>query len=276
MSESEPGVGETLRAAREARGLSIQDAAQQLRLMNRQVAAMEAEDFASLGQPVFARGFVRNYARMLGLDDVAILRAMGGALAEPVEVSETPQLVLPGKWFTSGWLMVGLVLLLLFTVLPIGLYAWLSGDAEEVTRPITRVVPATAPATPPAVLSANESASPPAATSREEVATSTIPPNGTTAEPGVTATEPPAAPAPSQREMRFEFAEDAWLEVKEGTGQILYRKMNQRGSNLVLTGQLPLDLVIGNAMHVRMTYQGRPLDLTPYINANVARFSLEE
>lgn len=276
MSDSEPGVGETLCAAREARGLSIQDAAQKLRLMSRQVAAMEAEDFASLGQPVFARGFVRNYARMLGLDEVAILRAMGGALAEPVEVSETPQLVLPGKWFTSGWLMVGLVLLLLFTVLPIGLYAWLSSDAEEVTRPITREVPAAAPVTPPAVLPANENASSAAATPGEEIAASTMPPNGTTAEPGVIATEPPAAPAPTQREMRFEFAEDAWLEVKEGTGQILYRKMNQQGSNVVLTGQLPLDLVIGNAKHVRMTYQGRPLDLTPYINANVARFSLEE
>lgn len=276
MSESEPGVGQSLRAAREARGLSIQDAAQQLRLMNRQVTAMETEDFASLGQPVFARGFVRNYARMLGLDDVAILRAMGGALAEPVEVSETPQLVLPGKWFTSGWLMVGLVLLLLFTVLPIGLYAWLSSDAEEVTRPITRGVPAAVPAMPPAVLPTNESPSPAVATSGEEIAAPTIPPNGTTAEPGVIAAESFTAPVPSQREMRFEFAEDAWLEVTEGTGQILYRKMNQQGSNLVLTGQLPIDLVIGNAMHVRMTYQGRPLDLTPYINANVARFSLEE
>ena len=279
MSEPEPGVGETLRAAREARGLSIQDAAQQLRLMNRQVAAMEAEDFASLGQPVFARGFVRNYARLLGLDDAAILRAMGGALAEPVEVSATPPLVLPGKWFTSGWLIAGMVLLLLFTVLPIGLYAWLSSDAEDVTRPVTREVPTTAPVTPPADSLVGESPNAATANPGAEIIASTIQPNGTSATPGadvgVAATEP-AAPAPSQREMRFEFAEDAWLEVKEGTGQILYRKMNQKGNTLVLTGQLPLDLVIGNAMHVRMTYQGRPLDLTPYINANVARFSLEE
>lgn len=280
MSEPEAGVGEMLRTAREARGLSIQDAAQQLRLMNRQVAAMEAEDFASLGQPVFARGFVRNYARMLGLDEAAILRAMGGAQPEPVEMSATPPLVLPGKWFTSGWLIAGMVLLLLMTVLPIGLYAWLSSDAEEVTRPVTREAPSASAAVPPPAISATENASsaaPHSATALNAPAVSA----GTSANPGAdsdTAADeiPPPAPAPIQREMRFEFAEDAWLEVKENSGKILYRKMNQQGSNLVLTGQLPLDLVIGNAMHVRMTYQGRPLDLTPYINANVARFSLEE
>ena len=279
MSESEPGVGETLRAAREAKGLSIQDAAQQLRLMNRQVAAMEAEDFASLGQPVFARGFVRNYARMLGLDDAAILREMGGAQAEPIEVNATPPLVLPDKWFTSGWLIAGMVLLLLFTVLPIGLYAWLSSDAEVVTRPIPREVSATAPVSASAIPSATENTSTAAANPGAEMQDSNTALNDTSVTPGAdsgaAATEP-LAPAPSQREMRFEFAEDAWLEVKESTGQILYRKMNQKGNTLVLTGQPPLDLVIGNAMHVRMTYQGRPLDLMPYISANVARFSLEE
>ena len=76
--------------------------------------------------------------------------------------------------------------------------------------------------------------------------------------------------------MRFEFADNAWLEVKDGTGQSLQHQMNAKGTNLVLTGQPPLELVIGNAAQVRMSYNGRPLDLTPYINANVARFSLEE
>lgn len=274
MSEAEQGVGATLRAAREARGLSIQDAAQQLRLMNRQVVAMEAEDFASLGQPVFARGFVRNYARMLGLDDAAILRAMGGVQAEPVEVSAAPPLILPGKWFTSGWLIAGMVLLLLFTVLPIGLYAWLSSDAEEVTRPLTRDMPA-ATSAPSAITSAEENSSPVTATpGAESVASDQS--NVTIVDANAPSTAAPIAPAPSQREMRFEFTGDAWLEVKEGTGQVLYRQMNPKGSTLVLTGELPLDLVIGNATQVRMTYQGRPLDLMPYINASVARFSLEE
>lgn len=276
MSEPEQGVGAILRAAREARGLSVQDAAQQLRLMNRQVVAMETEDFASLGQPVFARGFVRNYARMLGLDATAILQSMGGAQVEPVEVIQTPSLVLPGKWFTSGWLIAGLGLLLLLTVLPIGLYAWLGSDAEDVTRPVPQRAPAAAPISPSA-----------APTPIEQSSVASIPLNNESTDPNIQpadaapngvalAPETAAAPAPLKREMRFEFAEDAWLEVKDGTGQTLYRHMNLKDHDLVLSGQPPLEVVIGNATQVRMTYNGRPLDLTPYINANVARFSLEE
>lgn len=280
MSEPVPGIGETLRLAREARGLSVQEAARQLRLMNRQITAMEAEDFASLGQPVFARGFVRNYARLLGLDDAAILRLMGGAPAEPVEMNASPPLVLPGKWFTSGWLIAGMVLLLLLTVVPIGLYAWLSSDAEEVSRPATRSTAIHTPTPLPENQSPTPTTPPAQPVPNVDTYTATSPPNamptGSGREDGVAATDMPLAPAPVQREMRFEFAEDAWLEVKEGTGQTLYRKMNPQGSTLALTGQLPLNLVIGNAVHVRMSYQGRPLDLTPYINANVARFSLEE
>ena len=275
MSEPEQGVGAILRSAREARGLSVQDAAEQLRLMNRQVVAMETEDFASLGQPVFARGFVRNYARMLGLDAAAILQAMGGAQVEPMEMKETPPLVLPNKWFTSGWLIAGLVLLLLVTVLPIGLYAWLGSDAEEVTRPLAPRAPTAVPVPSPVPPVTIETPSP-VAVPDDESAIQSDQPDDTSSDILTPASDTPMAPAPMKREMRFEFAEDAWLEVTDGTGQTLYRHMNIKGNNLVLTGQPPLELVIGNAAQVRMTYNGRPLDLTPYISANVARFSLEE
>lgn len=276
MSEPEQGVGAILRAAREARGLSVQDAAQQLRLMNRQIVAMETEDFASLGQPVFARGFVRNYARMLGLDATAILQSMGGAQVEPVEVIQTPSLVLPGKWFTSGWLIAGMVLLLLVTVLPIGLYAWLSSDAEDVTRPVPQRVAPAPPVPPPVTPLPTEYSSVAPVPPNNESADSNTQPSEAASDGIAQAPETAAVPAPIKREMRFEFADDAWLEVKDGTGQTLYRHMRIKGNNLVLTGQPPLELVVGNAAQVRMSYNGRPLDLTPYINANVARFSLEE
>jgi len=266
-------IGASLRAAREAQGLSIQDVARQLRLMNRQIVAMENEDFASLGQPVFARGFVRNYARLLGLDAQALLHTMGGQV-EPVDVIQAPAVELPRAWFTSGWLIAGLVALLIFTVVPIGLYAWLGSDAYEVA--LTHV-PLRRPT--PAVVA-------PVVVSPPSEKTAALPPSVLNPEsnvPGIFPVAPstdsvPSAPVTTgvQREMRFEFADDAWLEITDGTGKLLYRHMNSKGSNLGLTGQPPLSLVIGNATQVSMTYNGRPLDLKPYIDANVARFNLEE
>ncbi len=267
MNEPESGVGASLRNAREAQGLSIQDAARQLRLMNRQIVAMESEDFVSLGPPVFTRGFVRNYARLLGLDAPTLLQYLGGQV-EPVDLVQSAPLVLPKAWFTSGWLIAGMLALLALTVVPIGLYAWLSSDTEETAAPTPKPLPAPSVATPLASGASETPAAPQVQTVDEAAAqTGVVAPASAEVFP---------APPVEQREMRFEFEANAWIEVKDGNGQILHRHMNYKGNSVTLTGQPPLDLVIGNATQVRMSYNGRPLDLKPYISANVARFSLEE
>ena len=82
----EASVGQILREAREAQNMTLEDVAMRLRLMHRQVEAMEMDDFGSLGQPVFARGFVRNYARLMGLQPETLLARMEGAPAEPARL----------------------------------------------------------------------------------------------------------------------------------------------------------------------------------------------
>ena len=63
-----PSMGRELRRAREARGDSIQDVADAIKLNPRQVIALEQERFDELPGRAFARGFLRNYARHIGLD----------------------------------------------------------------------------------------------------------------------------------------------------------------------------------------------------------------
>jgi len=84
---TQTSVGQMLREAREAQGIALEDVAVRLRLMHRQIEAMETDDFESLGQPVFARGFVRNYARLLGLAPEALLARMEGAPEEQPVIS---------------------------------------------------------------------------------------------------------------------------------------------------------------------------------------------
>ncbi len=81
---SGPSPGARLRAAREARGLSIEDVAERLRLNAAMVLAMEQDRFALLGAPVFARGHLRNYAALVGAPEGEILEACGiEVVAEP-------------------------------------------------------------------------------------------------------------------------------------------------------------------------------------------------
>lgn len=60
--------GATLRAAREARGLTPAQLAQTTHLMAQQIEALENEDFSKIAAPIYGRGFVKLYCEGVGLD----------------------------------------------------------------------------------------------------------------------------------------------------------------------------------------------------------------
>jgi len=65
-------AGDVLRLAREARGLSLAQIADQTRVPQRHLEAIEAGDYQSLPSHTYATGFARAYARAVGADEVAI------------------------------------------------------------------------------------------------------------------------------------------------------------------------------------------------------------
>ena len=76
--------GALLKSARESRGLSIEEAADRLRLNEALVLAMEEDRFGLLGAPVFARGHLRNYAALVGAQEREVMEAFDvGDVPEP-------------------------------------------------------------------------------------------------------------------------------------------------------------------------------------------------
>ena len=63
-----PGRGALMRIAREKAGLSVQQLANGMNLSQKQILALEADDLSALPSATFVRGFVRNYARIVGCD----------------------------------------------------------------------------------------------------------------------------------------------------------------------------------------------------------------
>ncbi len=272
MSDQLRSIGQTLREAREVQGLSVEEVATRLRLMQRQVDAIEADDFASLGQPVFARGFVRNYAKLLDLPHEALLARMAGDSSDTRVVTQPPSPP-PRSWLSSPWLILLMLGLVVAVAVPIGLYLWLNSDGgedEAQTMPVLPAVTGANPAvSPPAMDSTTQPAAPPALPAE--------PPKAAAAaaeQPAAAAS--PAEPSSPAGVLNFEFGAESWVEIREGSGRMVHRQLNTPGSQVEVTGQPPFDLVVGNAAQVRMTYNGRPIDLEPYIEVTVARFSLEE
>lgn len=156
---SEPlEIGDTLKGAREAKGWTVQDAANKLRLMVRQVEAMETEDYGALGQPVFARGFVRNYAKLLGIDPEPMLTRMAESGAAPAEKVETEPYSPETPSVLSPVLIGALVTVLLLLAVPTALYWWLNtGEEEEpLAAPAAAAKPAILPAQPASAPAATE------------------------------------------------------------------------------------------------------------------------
>lgn len=278
-----PGIA--LRAAREAQGLDLATVAQRLRLMERQIDAIEKGDFESLGQPVFARGFVRNYARLLGLDAEALVASMQPQ-AHVIEVQEEPEAE-PARvetarssglgWLMSPWVLVLVCAALVVIAMPVGLYYWLNSGDDDLP-PVASGPEVLAPASPDA--SPVEPAAPSAATTLSTLDPTTA---GSTAEAGDTNSQAAAEAAGVQEQapavlgaLEFSFLGDAWVEIRDADGKFVHRQLNRAGTRATVTGKPPFDFVVGNAREVRLAYNSRPIDLAPFIEVTVARFSLEE
>jgi cytoskeletal protein RodZ len=76
-----PGLGDEFRAAREARHLSLSDVSEQIHIRSVYLQSIEDEDWSAIAAPVYVRGFVRTYARFLGLDPEAAVERLGSTLA---------------------------------------------------------------------------------------------------------------------------------------------------------------------------------------------------
>ena len=282
-------AGATLRAAREAAGLSIDDVAQQLKLAPRQVQALEEDDYGRLPGRTFARGFARNYARFIQLDPDAVLALMPASENAPAlerpsfAAARRPMGEIPVERAAkrSGAPRV-LVLLLVLVAVASAAYWQYSRQEAAVHRNA-----AAAPDATPGTLAAPPSASPgvsvlpnpvaDSAPSASPSATTEAPPATTDASPGpaTTAAAGAAAARAGDAPLVLAFKGTSWAEVKDATGRVILQLTGTAGITQTVSGAPPLELSLGNAPDVAVTFRGQTLDLAPYTRGVVARVSLK-
>lgn len=83
-------LGQRFRAAREERGLTLSEVSEQLRIRSVYLAAIEDEDWKAIGAAVYTRGFLRTYARFLGLDPEEAVGEFNGRIGAVSAASESP------------------------------------------------------------------------------------------------------------------------------------------------------------------------------------------
>jgi cytoskeleton protein RodZ len=278
-------IGVRLRQAREAKSVSVETAAKDLRLEVRYLAALEAGDFERIPGPVFVRGYLRTYGRYLNVAPEPLVAAY-----DQQHLGEQPRLTRIGpkpgasplglriSWPALRSVALGVIGLVVIGGLVALVYQYVQRPAsptletgaadsmasEALTLPLPRLETAPSAVLAPALVDA-------------------APPLATTAEPPVTATEdfaptpPPAvstAQAAAQATLTLEFSRDSWVEVSDANERRLFNAVGKAGDKQTLTGTPPLSIVLGFAPGVRVAYNGQPVDLGAYSKGQVARFTL--
>lgn len=222
MVESDaPTVGDRLRAAREEKGLSLEDIAAQTRIPQRHLESIETADWEKLPAPTYTIGFAKSYASAVGLDRTDIgdhLREeMGGQrfASSQVEVIEAadPARTMP-KWLVISAVIAVVVLVVVMSVLN-------SRSLQGPAQPQANVAAAAAPATTPA--------------------------------PGPSAGPAPAAPPAANAPVVLTASEPAWIQVTD-QGKSLFEGMLQQGQTFAVppTASAPL-LKAGKPEALRIT-----------------------
>ncbi len=252
------GQGERLRQAREAAGLSVADVAQRLKMPVRVVESLESGDWDRLDAPVFVRGQLRSYARLLGVRiDQELPAASPSVPIEPARLE--PRTFTPPLRRTVDRMM-GRMVYIVITAL-IAVPAWMATRSHldsQIRVDASLDLPAGASMRP-------EGPRPEARTDegpRPLVASmASLPPRQARQ----------AEPAPA---LSLRFTADSWVEIFDAEGAALERGLLRAGERRDYDKGEVGRVVLGNADAVEVRGNGNIQDLAEFQRANVARFTV--
>ena len=332
--------GELLRLAREKRDWSQAEVARKLNLTVSSLNHVETGAFDKLPGHTFARGYVRAYAKLLELDQAALVEQFDrftGTDASGSTVQSLGRVAEPLRLSRTLLRLATAVLLLL--LLGLAYFWWQerperlsdlgalglkhieveSADGtteihplDEPEEPAEQAKPADAPATTAlalpgqapaeaapevaavapagqAVQSAPAVAAPVAAALPASVAAPAQAPASVASVPAPVAPAAPLAPAeapatspapaavlPGEGEglVQVDFSGDCWAQVTDAKGRVLISTVKHKGETLQVAGKAPLELRLGNARVVAVSYDGAPVSLGTISSSGTARLKL--
>jgi cytoskeleton protein RodZ len=278
------GIGSRLRAGRERVGLTILQAAERLHVDAKILESLEAENFDSLGAPVYARGHLRHYAELVG-ESGQELNALYSSLIGTVLQPDLTQIAkAPPSTESNRMILPALLGLSVFAVA--GAVWWISSMSVKrpATAPVVVVGKTTADPSMPQTLDQTpvtpalrapatvESGAPATLAPAAQNAAASQPRAGTTAVKGAAPTNAAAttsgASSPAvaavdaaahsahDSQLTLRFSADSWTEVYDSAGQRLFYDVGAANSVRVLKGTPPLRVVVGNASGVSVEING--------------------
>lgn len=281
LSKPTSHIGELLQRARQQRQLEVADVAGSLHLHLRQLQSLEAGDFSAFTNPIFVKGYLRAYARLVGLDGDELV-ALYDATGPQIKSSSPLPPVLTGKViknahsasrFTAliACLLVSLVLLLLQYREDSG------GLATQLERVLAlgRVHVFTAGTTAVDVPSEGNAAaeSVMAGAGDEPPAEYHLAIDATNTSADVAGSE--TSLSNDKAVLRIAFVGECWVQIKDHSGNVLHEQLHRAGDHVSVPATVPVHLWFGNAAAVAdIRYYDNPFSVPVRSGYQSARFVL--
>jgi len=290
---ADPGFGARLRAAREARGYTVEACGQALRLPTRLIRQLEAGEYGGIDYQVYLAGYLTKYGRYVGVDEDAIQVEL--ARMTPRQ----PDLVVTGGVSHSRYLLERYVTAATYVVLTAVIVVpmvWL-GVRGTLDRDMARLAPldaapvaqqdAPAPASSSALVATTESKPAPAPETHADdqqpllASMAMFPPLDHSASKAPLASA--AAPSPAAEAangvgahgLTLSLPSASWVEVTASDGSRLEYGILPAGTQKSYRSDKTLDVRIGNAAGAQATIDGQPVEIDTFRRANVARFRVD-
>jgi cytoskeleton protein RodZ len=267
LADSDKSPGVILRQERERQKMSVKYVADKIRLDLRVIEFIEADNYEDLPPTIFVRGYLRNYAKLLEIDPLPIIRAYERLQEEPLLIYPEPQSK-PKKQARSHdiWPITASVVIALMVLAVLWQFYPKNPDPTTLAGPSESIdEPDESPWTPTFPLTETEE---PVTPTEMDDNNPNIPTENPSVEPktpmtAVNSTENTDVPIEESEptvnlshNMRVRFKDRAWIRITDSSGKRLYEGTGNAGEILPLEGTPPFSLLVGNFDGVDIEYNG--------------------
>jgi len=280
-NEPQIGSGSLLATARKKQNRSVEEIAQELNLSVTQIKTIELDQTEGLPEPTYVRGYIRSYAKLLGLDAEEVLESyLHPNWQKSTNLDDIPRDIAAADDDLKASMtpVKGIVGLVLFISIGFLWYTGLLGDLFGVDR--DNQVQQTQVVEQEASTSVVESDSDLQTTNIEQVDSNLSELNADQQE-----SQPDLQPSDTQQEKVTEvtetnndliltFDQTCWVDIRDTQDNRLAYKSYAAGDTLTVTNKDKLHVFLGNAEGVNAIYQGQPLDISRFREGVYAKFSL--
>jgi len=292
------GPGKLLRIAREEKNLRPEDVAYEIRLTPSQVLALDEDDYSRMPEETYVRGYLRNYARLVGVPENDILMAFArltrakDAITTPVNMPAENETKMNSRamWIVAVTSIVAVIVFSAVWVLepfdklpltasssnspavdekpgieevPVGTSTLNLGESAVGTGlNVSPVSPESGPEMASEIKARTEISSP----LKPEKISKTVETPNTSSEQNIT----------GGGVLLINYSKDSWTDVRDANGRKLLYRTVKAGEKIALAGEIPISLFFGFAQGVSVKFNGKPIDVSAHTRGVFARFTVGE